>query len=195
VRQAELIRYLVLAAQREGNRRLTAELEPLGLTPSQAEVIRIVADHQPLTLSGLGELLICESGTNPSRLVDRLVTAGLLSRATESTDRRRVVISLTDAGETIDHEIRTVEDRLYTVVDEVVGSHDLSSVLGFLWALCDGRPAGAALKARLDSQPRSLLRRSNASASCSSNRRSGFASAPEFAVHIAALGSAPIPAA
>jgi aspartyl-tRNA synthetase len=69
---------LILAAQREGNRLMAAALRPLGVTPAQAEVLQVLADRQPLTLTGLGELLVCESGTNPSRLVDRLVSAGLL---------------------------------------------------------------------------------------------------------------------
>lgn len=56
-------------------RLLAADLRPLGVTPSQAEVLRVLADHQPLTLIGLGELLICETGGSPSRLVDRLVVA------------------------------------------------------------------------------------------------------------------------
>src|SRR5665811_1491799 len=70
VRQAELIRFLVLAAQREGSRRLTRELRAIGLTPSQSEVLRILADHGPLSLTGLGELLVCESGTSPSPVRD-----------------------------------------------------------------------------------------------------------------------------
>ena len=73
MRQAELVRYLVLAAQREGSRRLTRDLRQIRLTPSQSEVLRILGDHGPLSLTGLGELLVCESGRNPSRLVDRLV--------------------------------------------------------------------------------------------------------------------------
>ena len=52
-------------------------LRPLGVTPAQAEVLQVLADRQPLTLTGLGELLVSESGTNPSRLTGRLVTAGL----------------------------------------------------------------------------------------------------------------------
>src|SRR5204862_2497912 len=70
---AEELRYLILALQREGNRLLAAGLRALELTPSQAETLRVLADHQPLTLTGLGELLVCETGDNPSRLVDRLV--------------------------------------------------------------------------------------------------------------------------
>jgi len=37
--------------QREGNRLLAAELRPLGVTPSQAEVLRVLGDHGPLTLT------------------------------------------------------------------------------------------------------------------------------------------------
>ena len=75
MRRAELLRYLVLAAQREGNLRLARELRGPTLTSSQAELLRVLADREPLTPTGLGELLTCESGTNPSRLVDRLDAA------------------------------------------------------------------------------------------------------------------------
>jgi len=53
---------LVLAIQREGNRLLAAELKPLGITPSQAEVLRVLRDYGPLTLNALGGLLVCETG-------------------------------------------------------------------------------------------------------------------------------------
>ena len=91
MRQAELIRYLVLAAQREGSRRLTRELRAISITPSQSEVLRILGDHGPLSLTGLGELLVCESGTNPSWLVDRLSGPAWLSVSSRPTiaDRSR----------------------------------------------------------------------------------------------------------
>ena len=98
MRQAERIRYLALAVQREGNRRLTADLKPLGLTTAKSEVLRILGDHAPMTLTALGRMLVCESGTNPSRLVDKLVEAGLVQRVTSDVDRRRVTLTLTDEG-------------------------------------------------------------------------------------------------
>ena len=45
----EELRYLILALQREGNRLLAAGLRGLELTPSQAETLRVLADHQPLS--------------------------------------------------------------------------------------------------------------------------------------------------
>ncbi|MGH3797763.1 MAG: hypothetical protein ACRDSP_23065 [Pseudonocardiaceae bacterium] len=49
------MRYLILAIQREGNRTLAAQPRPLGLTPSHGEVLSVLADSGPLTLTGLGE--------------------------------------------------------------------------------------------------------------------------------------------
>lgn len=148
MRQAELIRYLVLAAQREGNRRLTRELRGLGLTPSQAEVLRVLGDREPLSLSGLGELLVCESGTNPSRLVDRLVGAGLVERATAADDRRHVTLALTEAGRAAERAVRAVEDRLYAELDAAAEGLDPRPAVELLRRLSAGEPAGEALGRR-----------------------------------------------
>jgi DNA-binding MarR family transcriptional regulator len=147
VRAAEELRYLVLAAQREGNRMLARELRPLGITPSQAEVIRVLDDHQPLTLNGLGELLVCETGTNPSRLVDRLVTAGTVARKPSEQDRREVEITLTPQGRELAARIATIEDRLYSWLDAAAG-RDPDGVLAVLRSLVADLPAGLALARR-----------------------------------------------
>ncbi|MEV6104298.1 MarR family transcriptional regulator [Streptomyces sp. NPDC051940] len=144
----EEIRYLVLAAQREGNRRLAQGLRPLGVTPAQAEVLRLLAERQPLTLSGLGTLLVCESGTNPSRLVDRLVTAGLVRREEGSRDRRRVELTLTAAGHETARAVAEVETALHARIAEAAGGHDLRPVLGFLRDLVAGESAGEAVALR-----------------------------------------------
>ncbi|TFD72121.1 MarR family transcriptional regulator [Cryobacterium fucosi] len=149
MRQAELLRYLVLAAQREGYRRLTRELRAIGLTPAQSEVLRILGDHAPLSLSGLGGLLVSESGTNPSRLVDRLVTAGMIERAVDDADRRHVVLTLTEAGIAAEGAVRVVENRLYADLDTATSDLDLRPVINTLRRLSSGSLAGAALQNRL----------------------------------------------
>jgi DNA-binding MarR family transcriptional regulator len=152
VRQAELVRYLVLAAQREGSRRLTQELRAIRLTPSQSEVLRILGDHGPLSLTGLGELLVCESGSNPSRLVDRLVGAGLVERVVAAEDRRQVTLSLTYAGREMEAAVRAVEERLYVDLDAVSVGVDLQPVIQVLRLLSAGEPAGDALEKRIAAQ-------------------------------------------
>ncbi len=148
MRPAEELRYLILAVQREGNRMLAADLRPLGLTPSQAEVLRVLADFQPLTLSGLGELLVCEHGTNPSRLVDRLVSAGLVRRETHVDDRRQVNLSLTTAGKILTRRIIDVEEQLYRTLDALTADQPVEQALAVLRTLAGAFPVAEALHRR-----------------------------------------------
>jgi DNA-binding MarR family transcriptional regulator len=139
---------LILAVQREGNRLMAATLRPLGVTPAQAEVLQVLAEWQPLTLTRLGELLVCESGTNPSRLVDRLVTAGLVRRVESGQDRRQVELSLTTDGQAKARQIDQIKKQMQDLMHDAGAGYDMQQVLGYLRALIQGRPAGLAIEAR-----------------------------------------------
>jgi len=150
MRRAEKLRYLALAAQREGNRSLAAALRPLGLTPAQSEVLRLLGDYAPLTLTGLGELLVCESGTNPSRLVDRVVELGLVSRTTPDTgDRRQVILRLTAKGESLEKQVRGIEEVMYAELDGMGTDAELATVIAVLERVVAGHPSGDAIAARV----------------------------------------------
>ena len=71
----------VKAIQRELERQTNDVMRPLGLTGAQADALAVIGQAGPLSLQQLGDLLIAESG-HPSRLVDRLVGAGLVNRGT-----------------------------------------------------------------------------------------------------------------
>src|ERR1700743_3132965 len=120
MRPSEELRYAILALQREGNRNLIAALKPLGLTPAQAEVLRVLDDYAPLTLTALGELLICESGTGPSRLAGRLVTSGATQRTDGQTDRRAVTLELTPKGKQLSAGVARVEEAMYQSIETSV---------------------------------------------------------------------------
>ncbi|WP_326600312.1 MarR family winged helix-turn-helix transcriptional regulator [Streptomyces sp. NBC_01803] len=167
----EEARYLILAAQREGNRQLARALRPLEVTPSQAEVLSLLAGRQPLTLSGLGELLVCESGTNPSRLVDRLVRAGLVLRAEDPQDRRHVELTLTSAGRRTAARIADIEKDVYRSIDAAATGHDIEAVNAFLRALVAGQPSGQAVARRVESVPAPETRRASRSSRSSATSR------------------------
>ncbi|MFC4113020.1 MarR family winged helix-turn-helix transcriptional regulator [Nonomuraea zeae] len=147
MRPAEEFRYLVLAAQREGNRLLGQALKPLGVTSSQAEVLRLLQDRQPLTLSGLGDLLVCESGNSPSRLVERLVQAGLVRRQTLEHDRRHIELTLSQEGQELARRIAAIEDDLYAAIDAL--DADLEPAMAALRAFVRDLPSGQALARRV----------------------------------------------
>jgi DNA-binding MarR family transcriptional regulator len=148
MRTAEELRYLVLAAELEGKRQLAHQLRPLGLTPSQAEVLRVLADYAPLSLNGLGSLLVCESGSSPSRLVDRIVARGLVDRRPGTTDGRAVELTLTPEGECLAQEVAAIEAAMYATIDALAGP-DIGVSLEFLRAFVDGSPSGQALARRI----------------------------------------------
>ena len=143
----EEFRYLVLAAQREGNRLFTEALRPLDLTPSQAEVLRVLQEHQPLSLIALGDLLVCENGS-PSRLVNGLVEADLVKRQPSATNGRMVTLTLTQTGEEMATRVRAVEAKLYEFIITATQGQSLSEGVTLLWRLVEGRPAGEAIARR-----------------------------------------------
>jgi DNA-binding MarR family transcriptional regulator len=149
VRAVERIRYLALAVQREGNRNLTAALRPLKLTPAQSEVLRILGDHEPLSLGDLGRMLVCESGSNPSRLVDRLVRSGLVDRTEAADDRRQLSLTLTSRGRELERSVRQIEDGFYEELERELAGIDAAGLIAVLESIVAGRPSGDALAARI----------------------------------------------
>ncbi|NED99941.1 MarR family winged helix-turn-helix transcriptional regulator [Phytoactinopolyspora halotolerans] len=148
MREVTELRYLILALQREGNRQLATDLRPLGLTPSQAETLGLLAEREPLTLNGLGEMLVCESGTNPSRIVDRLVSAGLVRRVPNPEDRRQVLLTLTDHGRELARQVVEVEQRLEDRLVALIGDRPVAPALTLLRDMAAQVPAGRALDRR-----------------------------------------------
>jgi DNA-binding MarR family transcriptional regulator len=149
MRTAEHVRYLILAAQREGNRLLMAFLSEIDLTPAQSEALRIIADHGPLALKELGDMLVCDSGTNPSRIVDRLVAAGLVQRDAGEHDRRQIRLTVTPQGTEKAARVRGIEDQIYDAIDGALSADDTQALIRALRVLTRDTPAGAALDKRL----------------------------------------------
>ncbi|WP_333771232.1 MarR family transcriptional regulator [Streptomyces sp. IBSBF 2435] len=152
MRQAELLRYLVLAAQGEGNRRLASDRAGVRPMPASRAVLRILADHGPLALTGCGDMLVCDSGTNPSRLADRLVTAGPGERGPAPDDRRRIALALTAEGWAANDAVRRIEDEFYDALDTAGAQVDVSAAIELLRLVSAGSPAARALQNRIDAQ-------------------------------------------
>ena len=139
---------MILAVQREGSRVHARALRPLALSPAQAEVLTVLADLGPMSLIELGGNLVCETGS-PSRLVAGLADRGYLARGANPGDARRVVLSLTEAGEQIAQEVAQLEVALEASVAAALTPADVDRLLGKLWLLVESRPVGRALVRRI----------------------------------------------
>lgn len=147
--RADELRYLILAAQREGSRLYAERVRPLGLTPSQAEALSVLHGAQPLSLIEVGERLVCETGS-PSRLVNGLVQAGLVERVTSSTDQRKVSLSLTAHGEEVYAQVIEVEQQFNTLVSAWSDRAGIDAAMDALWQFVRELPAGRALAKRIE---------------------------------------------
>src|ERR1041385_7542608 len=140
------LRYLILAAQREGSRHLAAGLREAGLTPAQAEVLDVLRDQAPMTLAELGRRLVCETGS-PSRLVDTLVRRGLVTRGPDPDDRRVVALALSPAGHTAAGASAGAEICRATIASRLTRD-DGQRLADLLRRLVAGPPGGDAVAAR-----------------------------------------------
>jgi DNA-binding MarR family transcriptional regulator len=142
----DMVRYLILAAQREGARMMSASLRALELNSAQEEVLEVVRRRGPLTLAELGRALVCEVAS-PSRLVDGLVRRGLIDRQRGSADKRVVMLSLTREGE------KAVEAALQigglrTEIAQRLSDEQIDQLAALLSPLVADTASGVAVAAR-----------------------------------------------
>jgi len=144
---AERLRYMILAAQRQGARMLEELLKPLGLTSSHYEVIRVLAGSEPLTLKELGERLICESGS-PSRLITHMESLGLVERRQSKADRRAVELVLTPKAEELSVRMEELEARFCDQLASLVADEDLRQLTDLFGKLLSPMPIADPLRRR-----------------------------------------------
>jgi DNA-binding MarR family transcriptional regulator len=137
----------VKALQRELERGSNELMKPLGLTGPQADALVVIGQAQPIALKDLGRLLIAEAG-HPSRLVDRLVEAGLVERRPAQDDRRRVELKLTPAGRRLARRAENARQELFDAAGPHVDEKHLAAATVLFRQLLDETPAGELLKRR-----------------------------------------------
>ncbi|RSL31826.1 MarR family transcriptional regulator [Salibacterium salarium] len=125
-KETERLRYLILAAQRQGNRMLNQFLSSSGLTSSTAEVIRVLEEHEPISLKELGSLLICETGS-PSRLIKGLINEGIVEQVANPKDSRSKLLRLTKIGKSKMKFIKDTEQKFYEQFFEVFTMDELKN--------------------------------------------------------------------
>ena len=108
--------------------------QPFGLSVTQWRVMAALGRFAPLTASEVGQRIILDK-VAVSRAVSGLMQAGLVERATDSSDRRRSSLRLSPRGRTVHARIVPLalafQDRLYAALsdDERRTFDDLSDKL------------------------------------------------------------------
>jgi DNA-binding MarR family transcriptional regulator len=145
--EIEELGLLLRAAVREADRRVNELLRPVGITASQAEALQILARWGPMSLGELGDLLVAEGG-HPSRLVDRMVTAGLVERRPAPDDRRRVELMPTARGRQLADSAREHKTAFRDWLRGQLDGLDFEPVRSFFMAYLADTPLGETVRLR-----------------------------------------------
>jgi DNA-binding MarR family transcriptional regulator len=84
-------------AERCVTRHLAGALESEGCTVEQWRILRLLADGGGRPMSEIAEFALIPA-PSLTRLIDRMVSDGLVHRRTDARDRRRVLVHLTRRG-------------------------------------------------------------------------------------------------
>ena len=86
-------------------------LEPLGLTHPQYLVMLALWERSPRRVSDIGHALLLEPATL-SPLLERLESAGLVTRERDPDDGRALAVGLTDAGQALREKALAVPGKI-----------------------------------------------------------------------------------
>ena len=90
--------HLLVAIDRQRDLRLEERMRSLGLTVQRYRAIGVIARLAPCTMSELADYSVVER-TTMTRIIDQLVVEGLVERNSTTADRRKVLLTLTPAGQ------------------------------------------------------------------------------------------------
>jgi DNA-binding MarR family transcriptional regulator len=131
----------VLLHVSHGIERVSLRMEAaLGVTAQQRLVVRVVGRHPGITPGRLAEHLHLDPGTI-SALVRRLEGKGLIRRAPDPRDGRRIALGLTESGRALDRpQPGTVEEIFDQLVEaeEPETVHQVQALLTKLAARLEG---------------------------------------------------------
>lgn len=115
------------------SRRVAAALRPLGLSPTQFNVLRILrgAGAEGLACGEIGERMITRD-PDITRLLDRMEKRGLIERCRESKDRRVIMARISKEGLRLLAEFDDQGQKLQREMLGHMGEHKLKALCELL---------------------------------------------------------------
>ena len=91
-------------------------LDALGLTYPQYLAMLVLWEASPRTVGALGDALDLDSSTL-TPLLKRLEAGGLVERARDPEDERRVIVALTEKGRALREQAVSIPEKLFCALD------------------------------------------------------------------------------
>lgn len=137
-RRPRRIAFLLAQLGADASAAFEEALTPLGITASEAGLLRMVGRHPGISQKAASEQL----GVGPSRVVavlDRLERAGHVERRRSATDRRSHEVHLTPDGQRLLAALRPIAEAHEKAFIHGLDEDDLDRLAGYLEAIAAAR--------------------------------------------------------
>lgn len=106
-------------------------LNGFGLTEQQWRIMRLLDDRGEME-AGMVADLACILSPSLTGILVRMEKAGLIHRRKDKTDSRRLIVSLSDSGRALTHQISPLSAACYQQIEQHFGEAKLSQLLQLL---------------------------------------------------------------
>ena len=131
VRMKDQLAYLVASLNRRLENELEERLQPGGVPIEQFRILEVLDAKEKLPMGEIATLALIEPPTL-TKIMDKMVSEGLVYRAPDAEDRRRVLILTAPAGKALYKRLRGVSTAQEPrIVDHLSGerAEELKSLL------------------------------------------------------------------
>ena len=131
VRMKDQLAYLVASLHRQLEADLTDRLRPGGVPIEQFRILEVLDAAEPRAMGEIAAQALIETPTL-TKIIDKMTTEGLVYRAPDPNDRRRVLILTTPAGKALYKRLRgvsTAQERRIVELLESDKAAELKSLL------------------------------------------------------------------
>ena len=120
---------LLNQASRLLGQQLSQRLKPTGLSIDKSKILALLIEANGMSMGELAEILVVNNPTL-TKMVDRMVTDKLVFRESDSNDRRKVLIRITNSGTDLHGTAqRIIQDQQLQIDNSYQQSEELGNLL------------------------------------------------------------------
>ncbi len=123
----EYLAYLLASAHRHMRLGLSQSIGDEDFTEEHWRILHVLSDEQGRSMGELADLVLL-NGPALTKNIDKLVTRGVVQRAADATDNRKVLVFISDLGLEVVARLKERVDAHHTSIEEALGPRKTSQL-------------------------------------------------------------------
>lgn len=133
--------YLIATVNKRLEEQLAHQFRAESIPIEQWRVLGALADRNGRTMSGLAADVLVEA-PSLTKIIDRMVSEGLVYRAPDTADRRRVLVFLSARGAALHGRLQELAAEQQRAIVDRLGPDGAGNLRALLEAMLADRPGG-----------------------------------------------------